>query len=124
MMSYRPFLVEVRGYIIEDSGKPFSILLPSSAVGVEIIGSAIGFTFTSMVSYVIQSYGFIRTINVDAVVANSSSVRWEQISIVRRYDCFDACCMELEKYIIKCVKNRCFILSNCGFVIWERCGVR
>jgi hypothetical protein len=121
-MSYCPFLVEVWGYIIEDTDKPFSILLPSSVVGVEIIGSAICRTFMSMVSYVIQSYGFVRTINVDAVVANSSSVGWEQISIVRRYDDFDPCCMELEKYVVKCFKNRCFILSNCDFVIWKRCG--
>jgi hypothetical protein len=58
-----------------------------------------------MVSYVIQLCGFICTINVNAVVANSGSVWWEQISIVRRYDGFDACCMELEKYFVKCVKN-------------------
>jgi hypothetical protein len=108
-MSYCPFLVEVWGYIIEDTDKPFSILLPSSVVGVEIIGSAICRTFMSMVSYVIQPYGFVRTINVDAVV-------------VRRYDDFDPCCMELEKYVVKCFKNRCFILSNCDFVIWKRCG--
>jgi hypothetical protein len=123
VLSYLPFFAEARRYIIEDTDKPFSILLPSSVVGVKIIGIAISFNFMSIVSYVIQSYGFMRTINVDAVVANIGSVWWEQISIVRRYDGFDACCMELEKYAVKCVKNGCFILSNCYFVIWKRCGV-
>jgi hypothetical protein len=77
----------------------------------------------SMVSYVIQAYGFMLTINIDAVVAHSSSVWREQISIMRRYDGFEPCCMELEKYVVKCVKNGCFILSNCYFVIWKRCCV-
>jgi hypothetical protein len=38
-----------------DADKPFSILPLSSAVGVEIIGIAVGFTFMLMDSYFIQS---------------------------------------------------------------------
>lgn len=100
VISYRPFLLEIWGNIIKNTDKPLLILLPSSAVGIEVIRCAIGLTCMMVLSDGTQSYSFEPTININTVIPSSTSVRREKISMMRRYDGLDSCCMELEKDVV------------------------